>query len=286
MPHCFSLSYCLSPPLLLSLSAIQCIFSITAFGSDRVMWHMYKLVSSSASLRTRNGCMEQSPPRSNVKLIKEDEPADIKSVLMNEKFLLPTYRHLLSTQGHVRSGWSSSQWCGKRKIFSVHHCAVCNTFKASVTITLTLRGNLNLPTNFTLLLWSDSCNWSAACATHDYKNSNSPAKNINQFRNSPWFKCHNHTSCFAPHYSAGAVLTRVWGQKENTPFSQNNVLNSSRWERTLRQEKERRRDSKKNNSPWRKPLWCRHNRLKASTNNRRHSQHRKLNCFIQSPKPN
>lgn len=164
---------------------------------------------------------------------------------MNGKFLLPISRHLLSTQGHLRSGWSSSQRCGESKIFSVHHCAVCNTFKASVTITLTLRGHLNRPTNFTFLLWSDSCNWSAVCATHDYNNSNSSAKNINQFRNSPGFKYLNHTSCFAPHYSAGAVLTRVWGQKENTPFSQNNVLNCSRWERTLRQERERERDRKK-----------------------------------------
>lgn len=99
-------------------------------------------------------------------------------------------------------------------------------------------GNLILPNNFMFLLWSDSFSWRALCATHGYKNNNGQAKNINRFCNNPGFKCQNNNSCFAPHDSAGAVLTRVWGQKENTSFSQNNVLNRSRWERTLRRERE------------------------------------------------
>lgn len=137
---------------------------------------------------------------------------------MNGKFLLPISRHLLSTQGHVRSCPSSSQWCGERKIFSVHHCAVCNTFKASVTITLTLRGNLNLPTHFTFVLWSDSCNWSAVCATHDYKNSNSPAKNINQFCNSPGFKGSNAITIpvVLLHITVQVLCSHVYEVKKKT----------------------------------------------------------------------
>lgn len=115
---------------------------------------------------------------------------------MNGKFLLPISRHLLSTQGHVRSCWSSSQWCGERKIFSVHHCAVCNTFKASVTITLTLRGNL----------------------THDYKNSNSPAKNINQFCNSPGFKGSNAITIpvVLLHITVQVLCSHVYEVKKKT----------------------------------------------------------------------
>lgn len=203
---------------------------------------------------------------------------------MNGKFLLPISRHLLSTQGHVRSGWSSSQRCGKRKIFSVHHCAVCNTFKASVTITLTLRGNLNPPTNFTFLLWSDSCN----CVLHMIIRIVIPLQKIL----TSFATVQGSNAITIPvvllHITVQVLCSHVYEVKKKTlPFPRTmSWIVPGEKEPWGRREKERDRQKKKKRSPWRKSLWCCHNRLKASTNNRRHSQHRKLNCFIQSPKPN